>query len=44
MELAFFAYKHTSVVGAAAVKVGSGVATIVTVANASGADIMPPLR
>ena len=44
VELAFFAFKSTSVVGAAALKVGNAVATVVSVANSSGEHVMPALR
>jgi hypothetical protein len=44
VQLRFYKYKHTSMIGAAAIKVGEGVATVVTVNSTAGQYQMPLLR
>ena len=44
VQLRFFKYKNTSMIGAAAVKIGEGVATIVAVRSTKGQSQMPVMR
>lgn len=44
VELRFYEYKHSSLIGAAAIKVGEGVASVVTLNSTQGQYEMPSLR
>jgi hypothetical protein len=44
VQLRFYKYKHTSMIGAVAIKIGEGVATVVTVNSTQGQRQMPLLR
>ena len=44
VELAFFAFRNTSLVGAAALKVGNNVVTVVSIPDSTGSSSKAPVR